>query len=294
MSFLSSDSRIGIIAGAGELPLQLIHSCVARSQAFLVIVLLPFADPDRYRPYPHVAIPMGKLSKILENLTKNHVTHVTFAGHVQRLRGKQLLDLDWEGAQLLAKVTKEHLWSDNKVFSVVIDYFEKHHFTVLSTIQVMDELSASAGLLSSSPILTESWADIHYGLHIANAIGQLDVGQAVVVQQGVTLAVEAAEGTDQMLERAAILRLDGLGGVLVKLKKTNQESRIDLPTIGSNTIHAMARSGLSGIVIEADNTLVLSPAEVKECLNHYGLFGIAIRRDDFHLSPFDLQKIYGG
>src|SRR5205085_8338822 len=105
-------------------------------------------------------------------------------------------------------------------------------------------------------------ADIEHGLRLARAIGALDIGQAVVVQQGLVLGVEAAEGTDDLLRRCAGLRRDGPGGVLVKMAKPGQERRADRPTIGPRTVALAMASGLRGIAAEAGMTLVIDRAEL--------------------------------
>ena len=111
---------------------------------------------------------------------------------------------------------------------------------------------------------------------MASGIGALDVGQGAVVQQGLVLAVEAAEGTDAMLARAAKLRRDGSGGVLVKVRKPGQESRADLPTIGVATVEAAARAGLRGIAVEAGGALVLDSDSVIRAADEAGLFLLGV------------------
>ena len=108
------------------------------------------------------------------------------------------------------------------------------------------------------------------------ALGALDIGQAVIVQQGHVLGVEAAEGTDRLIERCAGLRLDGEGGVLVKIAKPGQERRIDLPTIGTATVAAAAAAGLRGIAVEAGGALVVDPDRLAAAADEAGLFVIAI------------------
>ena len=99
-------------------------------------------------------------------------------------------------------------------------------------------------------------------MRIARALGALDIGQAVIVQQGLVLGVEAIEGTDELLRRCAALRRDGPGGVLVKTEKPGQERRADRPTIGLRTVELAAETGLRGIAVEADATIVLDRDEI--------------------------------
>ena len=113
-------------------------------------------------------------------------------------------------------------------------------------------------------------------MRLARAIGALDIGQAVVVQQGLVLGVEAIEGTDGLLRRCAGLRRDGPGGVLVKTAKPGQEQRVDRPTIGVRTVILAAEAGLRGIAAEAGATLILDRAEVIRAANEAGLFVVGV------------------
>jgi DUF1009 family protein len=111
---------------------------------------------------------------------------------------------------------------------------------------------------------------------VALGIGALDVGQGAVVQQGLVLAVEAAEGTDAMLARAARLCQGGPGGVLVKVCKPGQESRADLPTIGVATVKAAAAAGLRGIAVEAGGALLVDPENTIRAADEAGLFLLGV------------------
>ena len=113
-------------------------------------------------------------------------------------------------------------------------------------------------------------------MRLARAIGALDIGQAVVVQQGLVLGVEAIEGTDGLLRRCAGLRRDGPGGVLVKTAKPDQEQRVDRPTIGVQTVILAVEAGLRGIAAEAGATLILDRAEVIHAADEAGLFVVGI------------------
>jgi len=115
---------------------------------------------------------------------------------------------------------------------------------------------------------------------VARALGAVDVGQAVVVQQQIVLGVEAAEGTDALIERSASLRRPGPGGVLVKIKKPGQERRADLPTIGVRTVEKAAASGLRGIAVEAGATLLMDRDAIGRAADALRLFvaGIPVDR----------------
>jgi DUF1009 family protein len=122
----------------------------------------------------------------------------------------------------------------------------------------------------------EAESDIRHGLEVARVLGQADVGQAVVVQQGLVLGVEAIEGTDQLLARCGLLRREGPGGVLVKIKKPQQDRRADLPTIGLTTLEGARSAGLRGIAVEAGGTLILDRKKLAEEADKAGLFVIGV------------------
>jgi DUF1009 family protein len=139
--------------------------------------------------------------------------------------------------------------------------------------------TTAAGLLGRHVPDAQAKADIAHGIAVAKALGTLDIGQAVIVQQGLVLGVEAIEGTDALILRAGPLRLDGLGGVLVKIAKPQQDRRIDLPTIGPATIALANAAGLRGIAIQAGATLVLDRAELVRTADEAGVFVIAMDID---------------
>ena len=124
-------------------------------------------------------------------------------------------------------------------------------------------------------------ADIAKGLAFLTAASPFDVGQAVVVADARVLAIEAAEGTDSMLERIAHLRQTGRiasgRGVLVKAAKRNQDRRLDLPSIGPQTVEGAARAGLAGIAVVAGSTVVAEPAQIGAIADRAGLFVLGLR-----------------
>jgi DUF1009 family protein len=141
------------------------------------------------------------------------------------------------------------------------------------------EALGPVGLLAGPAPDALALADIARGVAIARALGGVDVGQGCVVQQGIALAVEAAEGTDAMLARCAALARDGPGGVLVKLVKPGQDRRADLPTVGVETVRGAARAGLRGIAYEAGGTLLVDRAASCEAAGAAGLFLLGLDPD---------------
>jgi DUF1009 family protein len=163
--------------------------------------------------------------------------------------------------------------------SGIIRTLEAEGFTVLGVDELLKDLVAKAGTYGKVNPDEQSRRDIERGVAVARRLGEQDVGQAVVVQQGLVLAVEAIEGTDALLARAGELRREGPGGVLVKVKKPQQEERADLPSIGPRTVAGAQAAGLSGIAIEAGGGLVIDRARVVEAADAAGLFLIGLTLD---------------
>jgi DUF1009 family protein len=156
--------------------------------------------------------------------------------------------------------------------AAIVRVLHEEGLRVIGAHELLTEALPPPGLLTRFGVDVEARADIERGIEVAQALGAADVGQGCVVQQGVVLAVEAAEGTDAMLGRAGSLRLPGPGGVFVKLAKPGQERRVDLPTIGPETVRNAADAGLRGIAFEAGSTLMPSRVETVEAAEERGLF----------------------
>ena len=268
---LKSASRpLGIVAGRGDLPARLAEHACAQGRDVFMLALNGQADAETVAHYPHAWVRLADGTKALQALRAAGVEELVFAGAVKR---PSLFSLrpDRRAASFLAKVGWRAL-GDDSLLSAIAAEFEAEGFRVIGADQIW-----SAGRMPSGP-LTETqpdpvaWRDIRRGVEVVQALGAVDVGQGCVVQQGIVLAVEAVEGTDAMLARAGELRRDGPGGVLVKLAKPGQDRRIDLPTVGPETVAQAAKAGLRGLAVEAGGALIMKQAEMVEAAGATGLF----------------------
>jgi DUF1009 family protein len=189
---------------------------------------------------------------------------------------------DLRGLAVLPAAIAAARKGDDALLRLMLGEFEKEGFAIEGATEVMDDLSLGSGPLGRVAPSDDEMADVHRALDVARAIGQLDVGQGAVVCRGLVLAVEAQEGTDAMLARVADLPAALRGqpgasaGVLAKAPKPIQETRVDLPTIGPTTVHAVARAGLAGIVGEAGRLLVLDREAVIELADELGVFILGV------------------
>ena len=268
--------RLGIVAGAGGLPRRLVESCRAAGRDVFVLALEGAAEPDSLRDVPHAWCRIGAAARGLAILRENKVSELVLAGGIRR-PSLAALRPDWRAAKLFARIGYRAL-GDDGLLSAVVSELEQEGFRVISPDQLLDGALAPEGPLGKVRPDAQSAADIEHGLRIARALGALDVGQAVIVQQGLVLGVEAIEGTDELLCRCAALRRDGPGGVLVKVQKPGQEPRADRPTIGLHTVQLATETGLRGIAIEADATIVLDHDEVVRAADCAGLFVVGVSR----------------
>jgi DUF1009 family protein len=267
---------LGIIAGGGPLPARLAAAAQASGRAVFLLGLEGHADPELLKPFPHAVVRIGAAGQTLAALRGAGVDELVMLGPVRR---PSLLTLmpDAEGARILGRIGRAAFAGDDGLLAAVIRVFEEEGFRVRGAHEVMADLAAPEGVLGRVQPGAAAETDILRGVAVARALGAVDVGQAVVVQQGIVLGVEAVEGTDALLARCAGLRRDGPPGVLVKLAKPGQEARADLPTIGVRTVEGAAAAGLAGLAIEAGLTLMPEREATIAAADRLGLF-IAARR----------------
>jgi UDP-2,3-diacylglucosamine hydrolase len=268
--------RLGIVAGGGGLPRRLVEACRAVERDFFVLALEEAADLDTVRNVPHAWCRIGAAATGLALLRDNNVTELVLAGGIRR-PSLVALRPDWRAAKFFARIGYRAL-GDDGLLSAVVSELEQEGFRVIGPEQLLGGALVSEGPLGRLRPDAQSEADIEYGLRIARALGALDIGQAVIVQQGLVLGVEAIEGTDGLLRRCAALRQEGPGAVLVKVEKPGQERRADRPTIGLHTVLLAAETGLQGIAVEAGATIVLDREEVIRAADHAGLFVVGVGR----------------
>ena len=265
--------KLGIIAGGGELPGRLEVACRAGGRDRFVLAFNGVGSIESVTPDAWVDI--GRVGDTFALLHEAKCEEVVLAGPIRRPK-LSALRLDKRGRSMLAKFTR--VWGrDDALLSLIVNELEDEGFRVVGADDVLGELLASEGPLGRLVPDEQAAADIELGVRVIAALGTLDIAQAVVVQQGRVLGIEAAEGTDALIERCAHLQVDdGPHAVLVKLQKPGQERRVDLPTIGAATVVRAAAAGFAGIAIESGGTLVMDQRAVVESADKAGLFVVAI------------------
>ncbi|KIL98894.1 UDP-2 3-diacylglucosamine pyrophosphatase [Paramagnetospirillum magnetotacticum MS-1] len=263
--------KLGIIAGGGDLPGLVAAACRAQGRPFHFLALSGHADPQVIgQEAAQDWIRLGEAGTGFERLRQAGVAEVVMIGPVRRPTLMELAP-DFRTARFFARVGLKALGDDGLLRAVAAE-LESEGFKVVGVDDVLSDCLATPGPYGSRTPDEQAQADITRGIAVARGLGALDVGQAVVVQQGIVLGVEAIEGTDNLIRRCGPLAREGEGGVLVKLKKPGQDRRIDLPTIGLTTLREAASAGLRGIAVEAGGALVLGGKTLGEEADRLGLF----------------------
>lgn len=269
-------TKLGIIAGGGLMPRRLAEAARAQNYDVHILAVSGQADPDLVEDFDHSWVDICAANNILKLLHEKDIKNLLLAGKVKRPSFTSLLSDPW-AARFFAKVGLRTLSGDDGFLKAIIKELESSAgLRVLGSDQILKDLAAPLGYLTSVKPDKDAENDIQRGIAVAQALGQVDVGQAVVVQHGLVLGVEAIEGTASLLERCGSLKREGRGGVLVKISKPGQERRADLPTIGTETIHQAIAAGLRGIAVEANNSLILDRHAVIKTAEAAGLFLIGI------------------
>ncbi len=262
--------KLGILAGGGPLPRRLAEAAMDGGRAVFVIAFDGQTDSGALDGLPHAWMRLGGIGKIFARLHAEGVRDLCLIGQFRRPTLRELMP-DLRGSRLAVKIGF-NVAGDDALMRGIGDALAEEGFRVVAPYEVMEELLAKPGVLTRRrPDETDS-ADIARGFEVARAIGAVDAGQGAIVQQGIVLAVEAAEGTDAMLARTGALVRDGGGGVLVKARKPQQDDRLDLPVIGVSTVEGVAAAGLAGIAVEAGGALINDRPAVVEAADRLGLF----------------------
>ncbi len=267
------ERKLGIIAGGGDLPKQVIDWCQAHNRPYYALAIHANAD-RRYFPAEENRfcewIRIGQAGTGFKRFKEEGVKEVVLIGTIKRPTLAELVP-DFRTAAFFAKLGLKAI-GDDGILRALVKEIEADGMKVVGIQEVVPDLLAHAGVLTKKKPDKEDEEDIRRGSEVASALGRLDVGQSVVVQQGLVLGVEGIEGTDKLIGRCAEYVRKGKAPVLVKLRKPEQDMRIDLPTIGVRTVENARRSGLKGIAVHAGNTLIVNEPEVIRLADEYGLF----------------------
>ncbi len=250
--------RLAIIAGKGHLPIDVARKAKAEGYDVLVLPIEGQADAD-FTAYRTSSIRLGAIGKTRMIMTRHGINQLVMVGKVI-WPSIAVLRPDYDGAKLLNKMKTK---GDDNVLRLIAAYFAEKGIDTIAPDRFLPDRKMPLGVIHNGitddqgAISSEEYGAIACGVSILAALGAHDVGQSVVVQNGRVIAIEAAEGSDAMIDRSAML-LDPKGGVacFVKMAKIAQDLRLDVPVFGGNTIRSAATAGLSLLAVEAETVLL--------------------------------------
>ncbi len=252
------NKRLGIIAGSGDLPIRLAKTASQQCWEGCIIKISNFAKSNGWPEWPIYDFHIGKINSIFSKLHNEKITHVILCGGIQR---PSLMDLnpDIKAVQLMAKISFK---GDDGALRIISEAIENEGFKVLPIEHVLKDSLAPLGHISGPKPTKEILKNIDKAIEVLIGLSSHDIGQSIVVQQGLVLAIEAIEGTDLMISRAGKLKLNGNPPILVKAPKLGQDLKMDQPVIGPKTIDLAIQYGFSAIACAANQVIIVDLSNV--------------------------------
>ena len=250
-------SRLGMIAGAGDIPLLIARQARREDRPLPTIALSPqiAADLAPYCPMLSQHGP-GQLSKIIRTLRHYDVRQVVMVGKVEKRFLFQTPRLDLRALRRLGQLSD---YRDVTMLEAVADEFAGEGLQVVEQTRLLGHLLTPEGVVGRHRPDSRAWEDIGYGFAQAKQLASMDIGQTVVVRRRTVLAVEALEGTDAAIRRGCAY---GRGGVVVKVNRRQQDMRFDVPVVGPHTVSAAVEGRAAGLAVEAGTTGMLHLPEL--------------------------------
>lgn len=263
--------NLGIVAGQGLLPLELAKIYQQHGGRVYISCLETETNESLFIGYDHQSFKIGSVGLVINFFKEHQVKNIVFAGSIKRPELKSI-KVDLIGAKLLARIIKQKFLGDDKVLTIVANFFEEYDFKVISA----QEILAKTDISTITKPSKQDLVDIELGIKIIKTMSCLDIGQAVVVEDGYILGIEAAEGTDNLIKRCASLRKKLSGNVLIKMMKLDQDQRMDIPTIGPDTILQLAKYKYNGIAIQGNGVIMVNSENAIKLANKHKIFIVSL------------------
>ncbi len=265
-------NRQGLIAGNGQLPVHLAKN--ARENGFEVYAIALSSDNrnelKKYCTKVYDYAP-GELLKIKEALETNEIKQLTFIGKVSKSLVVKRPRFDSLAIEFLKQAKR---LNDDAIMLFLVDQLEKIGITVLDQTIFIKNLMVPRGVLGKIQPTDAQLIDVEYGFKIAKEMGQLDIGQSVVIKDRMIMAIEAIEGTDRCIQRGC--KLGKKDSIIVKVSKPKQDKRFDIPAFGLNTLRTMKKYKAGLIAVEADETILVDHKKTIEYADKNNIVVMAV------------------
>ncbi len=266
---MNEQKSIGIIAGSGQFPLLVAEEAKKQGLRVIVCGFYGHTDEATFRSLQTVdvfkMVHLGQLSKTISFFKDHDVRDLCFAGAISKPKALDLRP-DFRAVKLLFSLKNK---GDDAIFRGLIQELSQEGISVCAVADMVPSLRCPAGLLTKKEASEQIMKDIAYALPIGKSLGAHDIGQCLIVREGMVMAIECLEGTDATIKRGA--ELGGKACVAVKMCKQGQDKRIDLPSVGLETVRLLIENNYACLAIEAHNTLFFDREKALELANEKGL-----------------------
>ena len=267
-------SKIGILAGGGEIPRLLVQACKKQNIDVFVVGFEGQTDSETLTDTHHMIDTIGGAGRIMKRLGEEGISDIVLIGRIRRPSLKELKP-DMKTAEFFTRDAIS-AFGDDGMLKALRGFLERHGFKLHPVQHFMPDIVAPFGVLTKIEPSAKQQSDVKRGAEVLTVLSPYDVGQAVIVQNGHVLGIEGAEGTDELIRRCAGLQRKGGGAVLVKMCKRGQDQALDLPTIGADTIKLAQEAGYAGIAVHAGQSLIVDVEAVQTHANQAKLFMVGI------------------
>lgn len=258
----------GLIAGNGRFPFLVLEGARSQGIEMAVIALKEEASPELEKLAKRMHwVSLGELSKAIALMQQEGVKRAVMAGQVKHNKIFSAIRPDWKLAKLLFSLPKKNT---DSLIGAVAKVLEEEGIQLVDSTLFLKPLLPEAGVLTRRAPNEHEAADMEYGLRVARHIAAEDIGQTVVIADRACVAVEAMEGTDETILRAARFA-EGKALVVVKVSKPKQDMRFDVPVVGLPTVEAMTKAGATALAIDAARTLLFDREKLLELANAAGI-----------------------
>ncbi len=246
--------KLGIIAGAGDLPILLAQAAVEQNRAPIVIqITQPISKQLENVASEVYSFGIGQVQKITKTLHDSGVRELVIIGKIETSILFRPFLVDPTAVAILARNRNK---GTRAVVGAVIDHFQSQGITVVEQQTFLSDLIPQEGVLTKRQPTKSQWVDVKYGMQVARRIADLGIGQTVVVKNMTAVAIEALEGTDEAIKRGGTL--GGKGVVVAKAAATDHDFRVDVPTVGERTVQTLHTVSGGVLAVEAGRTFVMN------------------------------------
>lgn len=267
--------QIGVIAGKGLLPLEIVKELKKQQYRVITVALQNLASEELIKHCDIFEwINIGQAGNIIDFLKKHNIEKVVLTGNVPKkiIFERKQIKPDLRALKMLFSA---HLRGDNELLKIVEKELADEGIKIIEISEICPQLLTPEGVLTKKKPSKEEWKDIEFGFEVAKKIGELDIGQTVVVKERVVVAVEAIEGTDETILRAGKFVKDT---IVIKVSKPQQDLRLDPPVAGVYTIINMKKADAKVLALEAGRSLLIDREELIEKANEFNIAVVGVKK----------------